>query len=232
MHGLDKVARVSHVPGSASGVRRSLGWAPSALDGRLSQPLSSRWLSRPAHSAADGGGRWRFGGVASTSVAIFTFRARVWLWVLWDERLGNGCSAQMSEPARAGSVAGVSDPFRQLSQWTSTCVIPWGSRRRGAVWIRPFLCTSLCRRLISTGIRRHSSNMYDCWMAGSHLSVHLATPQQPSGSLPVPARWRRHPSAPEPGEPESGSSQSRETSTRFTTRKFQLSKLAARARFA
>ena len=104
MHGLDKVAHVSHVPGSASvrGIGRpafpavdrylapgpaSVGWAPgsapSALDGRL-----SGLLSRPAHSAADGGGRRRFGGVASTSVAIFAFRA--WLWVLWDDR--NGCS--------------------------------------------------------------------------------------------------------------------------------------------
>ena len=104
MHGLDKVAHVSHVPDSASvrglglsafpAVDRypapgpaSVGWAPgsapSALDGRL-----SGLLSRPAHSAADGGGRRRFGGVASTSVAIFAFRA--WLWVLWDDR--NGCS--------------------------------------------------------------------------------------------------------------------------------------------
>ena len=119
MHGLDKIAHVLHVPGSTSvrGIGRpafpavdgyldprpaSVAWAPgsapSALDGRLSR---SRRLSRPAHSATDGGGRRRFGGVASTSVAIFAFR--VWLWALWDDR--NGCSAPMSESARAGSVA-------------------------------------------------------------------------------------------------------------------------------
>ena len=55
-------------------------------------------------------------------------------------RQRDGCSgpqSRLSESARAGSVAGFSDPCRQLSQWTTTCVtlcvIPWGSRRRGAV---------------------------------------------------------------------------------------------------
>ena len=43
--------------------------APSALDGRL-LPSSGR-LSRSARSSPDRGGRRRFGGIASASVAIF-----------------------------------------------------------------------------------------------------------------------------------------------------------------
>ena len=111
MHGLDKVANVLHVAGPAS--VHSFGRpAFPAVDGRYLAPgpaslgctgqaqrlrhwtagfPRSRRLSRPAHSAADGGGRRRFGGVASTSVAIiFAFRAG--LWVLWDDR--NCCSAR------------------------------------------------------------------------------------------------------------------------------------------
>ena len=71
----------------------------------------SRRLPRPAHSAADGGGRRRFGGVASTSVAVFAFR--VWLWVLWPVDDRSGCSGpqfRLSESARAGSVAGFPIP--------------------------------------------------------------------------------------------------------------------------
>ena len=109
--GLDKVAHVSHVPGSA------------ALDGQVSH---SRLLSRPwpclkrlgtglsaisfgrlsclAHSAMDGGGRRRFGGVASTSRfcgqpllfgPCFGFCGTTIMVVL----------ARMSESARAGSAA-------------------------------------------------------------------------------------------------------------------------------
>ena len=93
MHGLDKVAHVSHVPGSASvrGIGRpafpavdrylapgpaSVGWAPgsapSALDGRLS-PQSTAIQVRLAHSATDGG---RFGGWLRLGVLSPTFAFR------------------------------------------------------------------------------------------------------------------------------------------------------------
>ena len=71
-----------------------LGTGLSAFDiGRLAFP-------------AVGGGRRRFGGVASTSVANLCFSGPA--LVLWDDR--NGCSgprSRLSESARAGSVAGV-----------------------------------------------------------------------------------------------------------------------------
>ena len=93
MHGLDKVAHVSHVPDSASvrglglsafpAVDRypapgpaSVGWAPgsapSALDGRLS-PQSTAIQVRLAHSATDGG---RFGGWLRLGVLSPTFAFR------------------------------------------------------------------------------------------------------------------------------------------------------------
>ena len=71
----------------------------------------------PRLGSIGGGRRRRFGGVASTSVAIFA--CRVWLWVLWDDR--NGCSgpqsrSRLSESAQAGSVAEIANPCRHLSQ--------------------------------------------------------------------------------------------------------------------
>ena len=120
--------------------------APPPFADRLAESLrhrtagsSRRRLSRSpaAHSVADGGWSLReasksdasesaanmFSGQTSAYVANFAFR--VWLWVLWDEH--NGCSRQqsrLSESARAGWVAGISNPSpsRRLSQGTSTCV--------------------------------------------------------------------------------------------------------------
>ena len=112
-------------------------WLSAFGMGRPAPPGSRRWISRLAHSVADGGWSLReasksdasesaanmFSGQTSAYVANFAFR--VWLWVLWDEH--NGCSRQqsrLSESARAGWVAGISNPSpsRRLSQGTSTCV--------------------------------------------------------------------------------------------------------------
>ena len=68
-------------------------WLSAFGMGRPAPPGSRRWISRLAHSVADGGGRRRLGGIASASVATFAFR--VWLWVLWDDR--NGCSCPQPE---------------------------------------------------------------------------------------------------------------------------------------
>ena len=70
VRGFDKAAHVSHAPGPAS-----VGWGHRAQRLRhwtAGSPRSRR-PSRPAHSAEDGGGRRRFGGVASTSVAVPCF---------------------------------------------------------------------------------------------------------------------------------------------------------------
>ena len=136
MHGLDKVAHVSHVPGGFASVRSigrpafpavdgylapgpaSVGWAQgsapssSALDGWLSpQSSRSRLLSRPAHSATDGGGRRRFVGVASTSVANLCFSGLALgfvgrpLWLFWP-----GCPSR-HEPARPQGFQNPADNF-------------------------------------------------------------------------------------------------------------------------
>ena len=96
MHGLDKVANVLHVAGPAS--VHSFGRpAFPAVDGRYLAPgpaslgctgqaqrlrhwtagfPRSRRLSRPAHSAADGGGRRRFGRRGFDFCRYLCFSAR------------------------------------------------------------------------------------------------------------------------------------------------------------
>ena len=118
MHGLDKVAHVSHVAGPASfrcigrpafpavdgylapgPASLGSGWAPgstpSTWDGRL--PPQSR------ASSLGGGRRWeaklRRPGFDFCRYLCFSVLALV----LWDGR--NGCSARLSESARAGLVA-------------------------------------------------------------------------------------------------------------------------------
>ena len=107
-------------------------------------------------------------------------------------------------------------------------MIPWGSRRPGAVWIRPFLCTSLCRRLISTGMRRHSSTGPTCTIAGWLDRIFLSTWQRRSNlvarcpSRPAGADTRRR------LNPVNLSPIQVNPEKQATTRKFQLSKLLGR----
>ena len=65
---------------------------------RPAPPLQST-AARSAHLVGDCGGRRRFGGMASASVAIFAFW--VWLWVLWDDSGGySALQSRLSESAR------------------------------------------------------------------------------------------------------------------------------------
>ena len=126
MHGLDKVAHVSHVAGPASvrGIGRpafpavdgylapgpaSLGWAPGSTPSTLDGRLSPQWTTISPGSPG-GGRRWeatlRRRGFDFCRYLCFSGLALN----LWDDR--NGCSGRLSESARAGSVAGIIYPCR------------------------------------------------------------------------------------------------------------------------
>ena len=142
MHGLDKVAHVSHVPGSTSvrGIGRpaSAGWEPGSAPSVWTAGFPrSRRLSCSAHSAAEatlrrhGFGFCRYHDLCFSGLAL----ARM---IVRDDR--NSCSGPQSrtpgcpnrhEPARS---EGFSNPCKTTYPMNKhVCVIPWGSRRRGAI---------------------------------------------------------------------------------------------------
>ena len=101
MHGLDKVAHVSRVPGSAS--VRGIGLPAfkfPAVDGYLAPgPASAGWAPGSARRRTAAGGDASAGWLRLLSP---TFAFRAWLCVLWDDH--NDCSgprSRLSESARA-----------------------------------------------------------------------------------------------------------------------------------
>ena len=111
MHGLDKVAHVSHVPGFASvgGFGRqafpavdrypapapaaSVGWAPGSAPATLDGQLSPQSTAISPGSLGDGRRReatLRRRGFDFCRQPLLFRVGPAWLWVLWDDR--NGCS--------------------------------------------------------------------------------------------------------------------------------------------